>query len=71
MARSLIGVMVDSMDRPHGDQVDRTAAATATAEHARGMQRFMGSSRVGPRGGPLLFPAGLVGVSIRPTPLGR
>ena len=29
-ARSVNGVMVESMDRPQGDHVDRTAAAVAT-----------------------------------------
>ena len=39
--RSPKGVMVESMDRPHGDQVDRTAAATATAAPTSGSQTVM------------------------------
>ena len=36
--RSPNGVMVDSIDSPHGDHVERTAAATATTAPAVGIK---------------------------------
>ena len=42
--RSPIGVMVDSIDRPHGDHVDRTAAATATTDASRISNDVMNAS---------------------------
>ena len=46
--------MVDSMDSPHGDQVERTAAAAATSAARTVMQTVMSipsSSRVSSGGG--------------------
>src|SRR4051794_35205446 len=44
--RSASGVMDDSIDSPHGDQEERTAAATAVTR-ARGTSNVMGSTSPG------------------------
>ncbi len=47
LPRSATGVMVESIDRPHGDQVERAAAPTATNPAATAIQNVMGLPSLG------------------------